>query len=100
MTLLAAVGHAVAEAASAGHSLLLPPQTVEINTANQAELEQVRGIGPDLSKRILESRRQARFANWADFMQRLAGVGPVRALKLSQAGLVINGLGRPGTDGP
>ena len=100
MAILTPVGRAVAEAGSPGHSLQLPPQAVEINTANQAELEQVRGIGPDLSRRILESRQQARFADWADFMRRLSGVGPVRASKLSQAGLVINGLGRPGAERP
>jgi competence protein ComEA len=82
-----------AATATAGPTLLRLPESIELNTANQAELEQVRGIGPDLSRRILESRKQAAFADWADFMHRLSGVGPARASKLSEAGLVINSRG-------
>ena len=65
---------------------------VEVNVANQAELEQVSGLGPQLSMRILAERQRAGpFANWQDLMGRLKGVGPASARKLSHAGLRVQG---------
>lgn len=72
---------------------LLPRATgTEVNHANQAELEMVKGIGPQLSEQILAQRRQARFTNWQNFVARLHGVGPAKAAKLSAAGLTVEGL--------
>ena len=64
---------------------------VEVNDANQAELETLKGIGPGLSEAILAGRRQRLFRDWPDFMARLSGIGPVRAGKLSDAGLTVAG---------
>lgn len=64
--------------------------TVELNRANQAELEMVTGIGPQLSEQILAERQQRPFTHWADFIARLRGIGPARARKLSEAGLTVN----------
>lgn len=64
---------------------------IEANIATQAELEMVQGIGPQLSERILAARRERSFHDWADFTTRLKGVGPVRAGKLSTAGLTVAG---------
>lgn len=64
---------------------------VELNRANQAELEMVRGVGPQLSERILAERELGRFQGWDDFIARMKGVGPSSAARLSAAGLRIGG---------
>lgn len=64
---------------------------VELNVANQAELEQVAGIGPQLSERLLVARRNALFRDWVDLRRRVKGIGPATAQKLSAAGLRIQG---------
>jgi competence protein ComEA len=64
---------------------------VELNHATQAELESLRGIGPDLSSRLLDERRQSPFADWADLVRRVPGIGRARAARLSAAGLTVQG---------
>lgn len=64
---------------------------VEVNTANQAELEAVRGVGVAMSTLILEERGKAAFKDWADFAGRVPGVGGRNAARLSAAGLTVNG---------
>lgn len=64
----------------------------EVNTANQAELEQVKGVGPQLSGQLLQERaRGGAFAGWEDLVRRMKGVGPARAARLSAAGLRVAG---------
>lgn len=67
----------------------------ELNRANQAELEMLKGVGPDLSGRILAERERGPFKDWRDFESRVPGIGPVRAAKLSSAGLRVNGATSP-----
>lgn len=62
---------------------------VDINSANQAQLEAVRGVGPALAERILEARRERNFAHWTDFIARVPGVGAKRAAQLSADGLTV-----------
>jgi len=64
---------------------------VDVNQANQADLESIRGIGPGLSTRILDARKSASFKDWGDFVERVRGVGPGNAARLSQAGLTVSG---------
>ena len=63
---------------------------VEVNTANEAELDGVRGLGPSSTARILAARENGQFVNWADFMRRVKGIKPATAHKLSQQGLTVN----------
>jgi competence protein ComEA len=63
----------------------------EVNTATQADLEKVRGIGTSLSKRLIDERTKKAFADWSDLAERVRGVGPSSAQKLSEAGLKVNG---------
>lgn len=72
-------------------TLTLPTHAVELNRANQAELEMVRGVGPQLSERILAERELGRFQGWEDFIARMKGVGPSSAARLSAGGLRIGG---------
>jgi competence protein ComEA len=69
---------------------------VDVNKADQAALDSVKGIGPAKSKAILDERAKGEFKDWADFEQRVKGVGEKNALKLSEAGLQINGKSRDG----
>jgi competence protein ComEA len=62
---------------------------VDVNRANQAELETVKGIGPGLSGKILKAREAGAFKSWPDMIERVSGVGPGNAAKLSQAGLTV-----------
>ena len=64
---------------------------VEINKADLATLDGVKGIGPSLSKSIMEERKKGDFKDWADFEKRVKGVKEKKAAKLSEAGLRING---------
>lgn len=71
---------------------------VELNSATVAELDSIKGIGPALSRRMLEERQKAPFADWADFIARVRGVGRQAAARWSAAGLTVNG--QPFADHP
>jgi len=64
---------------------------VDVNHANQADLESVKGIGPGLSAKILKARASGGFKDWADLVERVGGIGRGNALRLSQAGLTVGG---------
>jgi competence protein ComEA len=64
---------------------------VDVNTATEAELDGIKGIGPGLSGRILEERKNAPFKDWADFIGRVGGVGNKSAVSFSKEGLTVNG---------
>jgi competence protein ComEA len=72
--------------------LSLSVLALDVNTANEAELDSVRGLGPSSTARILTAREQGLFKDWADFMLRVKGIKPATAGKLSAAGLTINQL--------
>ena len=63
----------------------------DVNQASAAELEAVKGIGPALSGKILSARQQGQFKNWADLVERVSGMGPGNATRLSQNGLTVAG---------
>lgn len=65
---------------------------VDVNQADQAALDGIKGIGPTTSKAILEERKKGgNFKDWADLQTRVKGVGEKSADKFSQAGLTVNG---------
>jgi competence protein ComEA len=64
---------------------------VDVNKADAAALDSVKGIGPAMSKAILDERSKGEFKDWADFEKRMKGVHDKRAMKLSAAGLQIGG---------
>lgn len=64
---------------------------VDVNKADQAALESVKGIGPSVSTRILDERKKAPFKDWGDFVGRVKGVGEGNATRFSKEGLTVNG---------
>lgn len=70
---------------------------VDVNKANQAELESIKGIGPGLSTKIIDARKASAFKDWGDLVDRVAGVGPGNAARFSQAGLTVGGQGYTAT---
>ncbi len=71
-------------AVGAGHAL-------EINQASEAELDSLRGMGPAMSRAILAQRQTKAFADWADLMRRVKGIGPANAERFAAQGLTVNG---------
>jgi len=69
---------------------------VDVNKADAAALDGVKGVGPSMSKAILDERAKGEFKNWADLQGRVKGMGEKKAGKLSEAGLVVNGKGKEG----
>lgn len=74
-------------------ALLMPLSAgaLEVNIANEAELDSMRGLGPDTTARILKAREAGPFADWQDFMQRVKGIKHATAKKLSSQGLTVAG---------
>lgn len=69
-----------------------PSGLVDLNTATDAQLQTLPGIGPAMAKRIMERRQKRRFKRVRD-LRRVRGVGPATYARLkelvqvSQAGL-------------
>lgn len=69
---------------------------VDVNKADQAALDGIKGIGPAKSKTILDERKKGGdFKDWPDFEKRVKGIGDKNSAKLSEAGLTINGKNKP-----
>ena len=66
---------------------------VDVNNASPADLDSVKGIGPGTSSKLLEVRKNGKFKDWSDLIERMPGIGEKRAAKLSAEGLTVNGEG-------
>jgi competence protein ComEA len=74
---------------------------VDVNKGDQAALDSVKGIGPVISKRIIDERQaHGPYKNWADFENRVKGIGDKKAATLSQSGLTVNGQPMPNAPAP
>ncbi len=70
---------------------------VDVNKADAAALDGIKGIGPAKSKAIIEERSKGgEFKDWADLEKRVKGIGEKSAVKLSEAGLQVNGKAKEG----
>ncbi|TFW29190.1 ComEA family DNA-binding protein [Duganella callida] len=69
---------------------------VDVNKADAAALDSIRGLGPAKTKAILEERKKGEFKDWADLEQRVKGIGEKNAIRLSEAGLQVNGKSKDG----
>ena len=63
--------------------------TTDVNTATEAELDAIKGLGPASTALILHARAAGPFKNWDDFMARVKGIKPAKASKLSENGLTV-----------
>ncbi len=79
-------------AASAGFAFA----QVDVNKADEAALNGVKGLGPSTTKTILDERAKGEFKDWADLQKRVKGMGEKKAAKLSEAGLQVNGKAKEG----
>jgi competence protein ComEA len=73
---------------------------VDVNKATAADLDGIQGVGPALSKRILDERKQGAFKDWPDLMTRVKGVKEKAAIKLSAQGLTVAGQSFNGAAAP
>lgn len=63
---------------------------VDVNSADEVALTEVRGIGPAMAKRIIEVREKGgAFKDAEDLADRVPGVGPKSAANLQDAGLTF-----------
>jgi competence protein ComEA len=77
-------------------SPLLASAAVDVNKADQAELEAVSGLGPQLAEKILAERKKGGlFKDWVDLIARVRGVGDRNAARFSAAGLRVDGKPDP-----
>jgi competence protein ComEA len=72
------------------------PALVELNQASEIDLDGIKGIGPAMSRQMLQGRQLGPYAHWPDLMHRVKGLGTHKAQALSEAGLRVNGLAYPG----
>jgi competence protein ComEA len=71
---------------------------VEVNSADQAALESVKGIGPAHAKAIVDERaKNGPFKDADDLAARVKGIGTKSVTNLEAAGLTINGSSAPPT---
>ena len=71
---------------------------IEVNSADQAALESVQGLGPSKAKAILaERKKNGPFKDSADLHGRVKGIGEKTVERLMGHGLVINGQSNANT---
>lgn len=71
---------------------------VNVNTADQATLQTLKGIGPVKSKAIVDERsKNGPFKNADDLARRVPGLGVKSVTKLEAEGLTIGGSSAPPT---
>ncbi len=71
----------------------------DINNASVDDLQQIKGVGPVIAKRIASERRKGRFASLADLQERVPGVGPQLAANLNEGGALPKGKARQSSAG-
>ncbi|HSV82061.1 MAG TPA: DUF655 domain-containing protein [Ramlibacter sp.] len=64
---------------------------VDVNKATAADLDGLKGIGPVMSKRILDERKKGKFKSWEDLISRVKGISEGNAVKFSGEGLTVDG---------
>jgi competence protein ComEA len=83
LTVIAGIGFAFAQ--------------VDVNQADQGTLGGIKGVGPAMSRHILDARKQGgAFKSWDDLQERVTGIGPKSAARLSAAGLTVGGKSKAG----
>lgn len=68
---------------------------VDANTASQAELESIKGIGPAIAAKILDERKKGSFKDMKDLEERVKGIGEKNIAAMAAAGLNVGKGGAP-----
>lgn len=69
---------------------------IDANTASQAELESIKGIGPGIATKIIDERKKGAFKDLKDLEERVKGVGENNIKAMAAAGLAVGkGGGAP-----
>ncbi|VCU69002.1 Helix-hairpin-helix motif protein [Pigmentiphaga humi] len=85
----------LAMAAGLGLGMIAQAQAVDVNSASQAQLESLRGIGPKTAAGIVQARtRGGPFLSFDDLSERVRGLGAKRLQGLRAAGLTLGGQAR------
>ena len=64
---------------------------VDLNQATEIELDGLKGLGPAMTRQIMDARQKTPFRDWPDVMQRVKGIGPKKAASLSEQGIRVQG---------
>ncbi|MDB5886750.1 MAG: hypothetical protein JWR74_2921 [Polaromonas sp.] len=72
-------------------SMTVAIAAVDANSATEAELDGIKGLGPATSRLIMDERKKSEFKNWPDFIKRVKGVGSKSASRYSAEGLTVDG---------
>ena len=63
---------------------------VDVNTADEAALTSVKGVGPATARNIVNERnKRGPYKDAADLAERVSGVGPKSVARLQEGGLVF-----------
>ena len=74
-----------------GFAGLIWAQHIDLNQATEIELDALKGVGPVLSKAVMDERKKALFKDWEDATSRVKGLGPQKASSLSEQGVRVQG---------
>ena len=74
-----------------GFASLTWAQQIDLNKATEVELDALKGVGPVLTKAVMDERKKAPFKNWEDATSRVKGLGAHKASSLSDQGVRVQG---------
>ena len=66
-------------------------QQIDLNKASEVERDALKGVGPVLTKAVMDERKKAPFRDWEDATGRVKGLGPQKASSLSEQGVRVQG---------
>jgi competence protein ComEA len=66
-------------------------QQIDLNKASEVELDALKGVGPVLTKAVMDERKKAPFKDWEDATSRVKGLGTQKAISLSEQGVRVQG---------
>ena len=66
-------------------------QQIDLNKATEVELDALKGVGPVLTKAVMDERKKAAFKDWEDATSRVKGLGTQKASSLSEQGVRVQG---------
>lgn len=74
-------------------------QSVNVNTADQSQLESIKGIGPKQAKAILDERQKnGPFKDPEDLKKRVKGIGDKSLKRLQENGLMVDDAKAPASN--